>query len=672
VLNALGYAFSQFTALGYWNGASGSYSKDEAFVAADLLYEAQVWAIALPAMPLGVERAYQALANFFNAAVDSTANPTISLTQLGGGASFTDATTLVATVTFPGTNRGIAGLKVTLRLTNAIADTTGTATVTTSTARNGTITVPITATSPGPLQVSATASVTIGKRGMGFFGPTWQILNAQVIAAPNAPATIQSSATFTSQGPALFAQSFTKTASGNIDPAQLSLAGAVIEVRTATGFLAAECTTSSEGSCTTPASLIDATTYTWTEVTAPPGLSPGATGSFVASSQSATTTIHLVDPGEMVLVQAIKVDMAAPSVEVPGATFDLFRMDNQAGPTHPTPPADVSSMAGGTWVSRATSSNSPALFGWQYPGYAYCIEEVSAPPGYQRSSHATCSDVVIGTTSSPPTTLTLRLADAEATTELFVAKNNVSEPDQGIADATYDLYVKNPGPLSTPSVSPDNAVIEEGLTWYARGTTSAAGHLSFTIPVGYAWCILEHVAPVDFQLDPGLHCTAVIDHASPDPVRSLAVSEVPRTISLEAFKFNASAPNEGVPNATYALFVRGSFPDGYTPVPAPAGVITPSGMAFFATAATSNSGRLSFTLPAGHAWCLQELVVPKGYILDTGLHCSGVLTSSSKTNVVLALPELAATGSPLLMLAILGLGLIVGGGALSRRTRRRP
>ena len=672
-MNPLGYAFSQFSALGYWNGVKGSFTKDEAFVAADLLYEARAWATPLPSMPTGVERAYQALANFYNAAVGASANPTITLVQQGGGSSFVDATTLVATVTFPGTNRGITGLSVTLKLTNAVADATGTSSVTQTTAKNGSILVPISATGPGPLTVSATASVAIGKRGMGFFGPTAEILTAQVIAGPNAPTTIQQSANFTSQGPAMVAQSFAKTASGNIDPGHMSLAGAVMELRTSSGFLAATCTTSSAGTCTTPASLIEGTLYRWTEVVAPPGLAAGATGTFTASQNSATITIALNDPGEMIIVQADKVDTQQPNVRVPGATFDLYRMDDGVGPNHPTAPSGAVSEPGGTWVARAEAGAQPADFGWQYPNYAYCVREVSAPPGYALAPTMTCSDVTAGTTASPPTLVTISVADAEATTTLYVEKSNVQEPGQGVPGATYDLYVKTPGPLSTPTQAPHDAALEPSMQWYERGTTSRSGHLGFTVPVGYSWCILEHQAPADFQLDPGLHCTARIDHGSPDPVRTIAVSERPIDITLQAFKFNAHAPGEGIPNATYALFVNGTFPDGYRPVPPPEGVSVPAGMHFFASATTSTSGVLAFRLPAGHAWCLQELIVPSGYQLDTGLHCSGVIWKNESRPTNIALPEVPAlpdTGAPMAFAGCLG-ALLVALGLLTLQLSRR-
>ena len=671
-MNPLGYAFSQFSALGYWNGVKGSFTKDEAFVAADLLYEARAWATPLPSMPTGVERAYQALANFYNAAVGASANPTITLAQQGGGSNFVDATTLVATVTFPGTNRGITGLSVTLKLTNAVADATGTASITQTTTKNGSISVPISATGPGPLTVSATASVAIGKRGMGFFGPTAEILSAQVIAGPNAPTTIQQSANFTSQGPAMVAQSFVKTATGNIDPGHMSLAGAVIELRTTSGFLSATCTTTAAGTCSTPASLIEGTLYRWTETIAPPGLAAGATGNFTASPASATITISVVDPGEMIVVTADKVDAAQPSVRVSGATFDLYRMDGGLGPNHPTPPSDAVDEPGGTWVARASDGAQAADFGWQYPNYAYCVREVIAPPGYALNTKLTCSSVTAGTTSTPPTLLALIVADSEATTTLYVEKSNVAEPGQGVPGASYDLYVRTPGPLSTPTQAPADAAQEPSMHWYERGITSPTGHLGFTIPIGYSWCILEHQAPPDFQLDSGLHCTARIDHDSSDPVRTIAVSEQPIDITLQAFKFNTNTPGQGIPNATYALFVNGSFPDGYRPVPAPAGVTVPSGMHFFASASTSTHGVLSFHLPAGHAWCLQELIVPPGYQLDSGLHCSGVIWHDESRPITIALPEvpdLPATGSPLAYFEGLG-ALLVAVGLLIRRLTR--
>lgn len=671
-MNPLGFAFSQFSALGYWNGVKGSYTKDEAFVAANIFYEAQAFNIALPEMPLGVDRAYQALANFFNAAVGASANPGISLAQQGGGSSFTDSTTLIATVTFPGTNRGITGLSITLSLTNAIADATGTSSVTASTAKNGTIAVPITAVGPGPLHITATATTSVGKRGMAYFSPTAEILSAQAIAAPLAASTITSSAQFTSEGPVLYSQTFQKSASGNIDPSQISLAGAVIDIRNASGFLAATCITVSSGRCTTPTSLIDGTTYTWLEISAPPGLAAGATGTFTASSSSSVLTINLVDPGTMVHIEARKVDAGSPQVTVPGATFDLYRMDDGSGPNHPLPPSDASPLTGGTWVARASSTTDPASFGWQFPNYSYCIRELLAPSGYLRSDGIVCSGLIEGTTDTPPTTEILTLADREQTTELYVQKDNVAQPGQGVPGATYDLYVKDPIPISTPPDAPIDAVVEPGMSWYARGTTSQTGHLVFTIPTGHSWCVRELHTPSDFILDPALHCTEELHRGQSDPVHTVAVKEVPRDIVLSAYKFNASKPGIGVPNAVYALFVQGALPDGYEPVPVPAGITVPAAMTFFASATTSARGILRFTLPAGHSWCLQELSVPSNYQLDRGLHCSGVLWTSTTRQTSIALPEVPSlpdTGNPLEAESALATALLAGGLTLMARRR---
>ena len=87
--------------------------------------------------------------------------------------------------------------------------------------------------------------------------------------------------------------------------------------------------------------------------------------------------------------------------------------------------------------------------------------------------------------------------------------------------------------------------------------------------------------------------------------------------------------------------------------------------------------------PAGYSsWCLKELApIPAGYVLDTSLHCSAVLnTTSPPSAMTLALPEvpvpggppqLAFTGGPGLGPLWVGLGMVLAGALLRRSAGAR-
>lgn len=447
--------------------------------------------------------------------------------------------------------------------------------------------------------------------------------------------------------PPLVSQTFIKEADGNIDPHLLLLAGATFSVTLPDSTMVTSCTTDDAGTCTTDEVLIAEHRYCWSETATPPGLEAAEPSCFTAAASMPAIAIRVTDPGRYVEIIARKVDADAPSVTVPGAIFDLYRMDDGSGPTTPPRPTDASDFASGTWVARSTgAADGVARFALQLPDYAYCIIEQAAPWGYVSDPTPHCTAVLVGVTSSPPTSATITIADPKATTTLSVRKFNTSEPDVGVPNTTYDLYVTNPAPPAGAARS-RNAPDVEGLTWWASGSTDLFGHLTFTIPVGYRWCLKERSAPSDFILDPGLHCTAVLTAESPDPVRSVAVSEVVDSVTVTAFKFNAARPGLGVPGATYALFVKGAMPAGFISPATPMGFVVPPGLALFAIGVSDARGRLDFSVPAGHAWCLLEVSAPSGYLEDPGLHCTAVLThDTGPADLTVALPEvLAATGS---------------------------
>jgi hypothetical protein len=475
--------------------------------------------------------------------------------------------------------------------------------------------------------------------------------------------------------PPLVPQRFTKEATGNVNPSTVLLNGAVISVRDSLDHLVATCTTGANGSCSTPSVLVDGARYCWEEIEAPPGLAAGANGCFTASTTGSAVPIVVSDPGLYVEVVARKVSTADPTLGIPGAVFDFYRMDAGSGPTHPTPAPGATVLAGATWVDRSTSgADGLAPSGLQLPGYAYCIIEHVAPPGYALNSSTVCTGVLQGVASQPPTTATLNVADVETTTSLSVTKTNTSQPGTGVPGARYDLYVRVPAPASTPATPDPAAPVVPGLRWYASGLTSATGHLTFAIPIGYQWCVKERSTPSDFILDPGLHCTGTIDAQSGDSVRTIAVGENPALLEITGFKFNASRPGEVIPGASYALFVDGPMPVGFAGPTPPAGMTIPAGMELFATSTTDASGIVRFAVPSGSRWCLQELRSPAGYELDPGLHCTGVLTAgTTATATRIALPEvgvLALTGGT--MPLALGVGLLSLGVVLLIIGRRRP
>jgi len=479
---------------------------------------------------------------------------------------------------------------------------------------------------------------------------------------------------------------FQKVVTGNYDPTQLILAGAVIDVTAGTaygGATVATCTTGATGACTTASSLVSGQRYCWEEVTPPPGLAAGAGGCFTATNSQGAQPITVTDPGLFVGIAVKKVDAASPGTVLAGATFDLYRVDGGTGPDSPTPAPGAPTEPGQTWVARATTdSGGEATFPLQFPGYAYCLVEHQAPANYVLDTAEHCTGVLQGTTQTPAPVTTVTVADSEAQVTVSAHKFNSTVPDTGIPGALYDLYVEGQGPPSGPPSSPRPGTdTEPGDTWWAEGTTDSEGDLSFTVPAGYAWCFHEVAAPTDYDLDPALHCTAVLTAGSPATSTTVALPETLATVYLSARKYNSQHPDTVIPGATYELLVDGSIPPGYDPPPAPPGVPVPDGDAYWTEGTTGPDGLLSFAVPAGSRWCLHEVVAPSGYEPDTSFHCTAVLTSDTPTApVTVALPEvpvppappvLAFTGGPGLPVVGGGLVLMASGGLLWFLGRRR-
>ncbi|MGH8994598.1 MAG: MSCRAMM family protein, partial [Acidimicrobiales bacterium] len=476
----------------------------------------------------------------------------------------------------------------------------------------------------------------------------------------------------------LVATVFHKTASGNINPAELNLAGAVFDVKegSPSGTEVASCSSDTSGTCVTQSVLLSGGRYCWVERTAPAGLAGGASGCFSADNGQANQPIAVDDQGEFVAIAVKKVDAAAPSVGLPGAVFDLVRVPTgaQNSSAETFPPTSSTLVA-----SATTGPDGVGTFPLQLPGYEYCAVETQAPPDYRADPNPQCTPVLAGSIASPAPVTTLTFSDTEETVDLSVFKYNSTTPGTAIPGAVYDLYVEGlPPPSGVPGTRPAGAAAESGDTWFSRGTTGSDGRLSFRVPAGYSWCVLEVSAPVDYVLDRALHCSAVLTTSSSSDATTIAVPETEATVHVTAYKYNSEQPNTVIADATYELLAQGAGPLGPSQTP-PANAVVPSGDTYWAEGTTDANGVLDFAVPAGHSWCLHELVAPAAYQADLAYHCTAVLTTdTTAAAATVAVPELpmsgslAFTGVDSLWMGVAGGGLTaVGAGAMLLGRRRR-
>ena len=884
--DALGFAFSEAQANGWWDGSPGQFTDDQAAVAGKLLYDAVVWADPVPAMDPGVLAAYEALDGWYLQAVGAKGSPTLGEALVGGGSTFAGQATYQVQFNFPGTGTPVSGLPVELSISGgSVNSASGPTSATVSTDASGQVDFPIFSSTPGPVSVTVSVPGGLGQVGLAFFAPSAHELSAQELAAFSAPSTLEvtsqltalattgtvsivkggddpayyplagatfevlsgstpeatlttgadgttpmsgqlSAGTYTVHeqtappgygtapdqdvtvvagtntvvsftganedhvvpaslsiektdaesgaplagavfdvsydstddgtfdqdlgvcvtnavgacGPpgndgtgqllpgryrvtetnpplgyalpnpasqtidllagetstvtfgdqALVGAVFQKTASGNINPAELVLAGAAIEVDQGApgGNEVARCSTDQSGTCVTSPVLVPGDRYCWVEAAPPPGLAGGANGCFTADTQQADQPITVSDAGEFVAIEVHKVDAANTSVGLAGATFDLYRMDSGAsasvfrlprGQMKSNPVLVDSTTSNEVLVATTvTAVGGIGTFPLQLPGYAYCATEVQAPPNYVADPTQQCTDVLGGTTAVPAPITTLTFDDTEQTVNLSVFKYNSLTPDTGIPGAVYDLYVQgDPPPSGVTGTPPADVVAEPGDAWYARGTTDSDGRLSFTVPAGYGWCVLEVTAPLDYVLDDALHCSAVIMATSDTDATTIAIPETLATVHITAYKYNSLQPDTVIPGATYELLADGAQPPG-SPTTTPGGAFVPSGDSFWAEGTTDQNGVLTFAVPAGYSWCLHELIAPAAYQFDSALHCTAVLTTdTTAAAATVAVPEtplagsLAFTGFPAFGVGAGGVGLIVAGGAVLALEHRR-
>ena len=185
---ALGFAFSETQALGWWGGSTGQFTADQAAVAGKLLYDALVWGSPVPSMDPGVLAAYNAIDALFNQATGTTGSPQLNAALVGGGTSFETDGSVQATLLFPGTGAGSAGAGLTLSITNGTFDSpTGPTSIGISTDGSGSAVAPIFNQGGGAVAVTVSTAVGVGQAGLDFFAPTAREPTAQELAAFGAP-----------------------------------------------------------------------------------------------------------------------------------------------------------------------------------------------------------------------------------------------------------------------------------------------------------------------------------------------------------------------------------------------------------------------------------------------------------------------------------------------------
>lgn len=647
---AWGWAMSEAQRLGWWDAGNGSaFSADAAAVAGKLIYDHVTWAAPYPAVSGTLQNALNALRALLTQGANVTATPTVSVSLSGGGTSIDDRGTANVSVTVPGSESPLANQSVTVTLTNAVADATGTATVTVATDASGTAAVSFTVPDGLPTSVTASATANVAVPGMLFYDPGMFPNDAQILAAAHNPTNVTAALTITARG-ALGTVQVQKTVD---DPYYYPASGAVFEVLDASGTVVATLTTDATGLTPMSVHLLRGQ-YTLHEATPPAHY--GAMADTTVTVAANANTLVTVGPAngdviERASVALTKID-GPTGAPLAGAVFSL-RFDTQHR-----------GVADGPAITCRSDLRGSCQFENLLPG-DYFLSEVTAPPHYVRAA------IDQWVTLLPGGQLLLTVRNDPQMVTVAVKKFNAAVTTVAIPGATYDLYAVNPLPPGTFPPAPLDAPVYPSMTFAGRGVTDTHGQLFFRVRAGYQWCLHEVAAPAGYVVDPSLHCTAdLVNQQRPQ----LAMPEHDSRVMLTMYKFAGGDPTAGVPNAYYALFVRGTFPSGFTPAPTPSNVAVPAGMTLWAISRSSATGHLVFSLPSGYRWCARELTAPPGYQLDLVLHCSAAaVTANAPFEVThLAVNEvLAYTGGGLLPIdvgfVLLSLGIVL---LVARRRRR--
>ncbi len=724
----LGFAFSEAQALGWWGGASGQFTADQAAVAGKLLYDAVVWSSPVPAMDPGVLAAYQALDGWYRQALGSTGDPSLVGGLKGGGSSFSAQATIGIHAQFPGSDAPVVGLPIELAISGGTFDAAGgPTTVTEATDASGLLTVQIFATTPGEVSVNATVAGGMGQSGLDFFAPSARELGAQGLVAFSAP----TNAAFVAHFMALATTGTLSIVKAGDDTPYYPLGGAVFDVLSGPSVVAT-LTTASDGT-TQATGPLDAGQYTVREVEAPPGYStaPEQTVEVVAGTNTVVSFTGAEEDHISPAALNLEKTDAETGAPLSGAVFDIAydsandgTFDSDLG-TCTTDASGSCTAPGndGTGVLlpgryRVTETAAPPGYGLSTPdtqvidlvpgeagsvsfgdprlvralfqkvatgnvnpaelvlsgaviavsegtpggpsmgkcvtdatgscltpldlssGSRYCWAEIAPPPGLQGGASG-CFTADDRQADQPIT-----VSDAGEFVAIAVRKSDAANPAVGLPGAVFELYRMPSGAsdFATPFPDPGTPL---GGTLVATVTTGADGTGTFPLQLpGYAYCAIETAAPANYAPDTMQRCTGVLDGttSTPAPVTTLSFADAERTLDLSVFKYNSLTPSTGIPGATYDLYVQGPPPPSGVHGTPPPDVQGEPGDTWYARGTTGSDGRLSFSVPAGYAWCVREVSAPVNYMLDPGLHCTTTLTTGSgAAATTIAVPESLAT-----------------------------
>ena len=636
-LQAMGWVISEAQRLGWWTNGNGStFDADDIAVAGKLLYDNVAWGASLPSPSGQLGKALTALRQLFTTGQTITATPSLHVTLNGGGSTIYTSGTLTVRVAVPGTDVPVAKQTVKVTLTGAISDTSGTTVqwVTTDTSGNATVDFSVPSQLPGSVGVSATMALAVP--GMLFYNPTMFASDAQILASSRNPVSANDSLSVTALGPPTGTLQILKSVD---DAAYYPATGAVFQVIDGVNTVIDTLTVDATGYSNKSIDL-QFGDYTLHELTPPAHY--GTMSDKTVTVVAGVDTVVAVGPsdGDVVdrsLVTIQKTDRTT-GLALPGATFTLIYDTLNSG------------VADGATLSCVTDALGQCSFSDVLPGN-YFVTETAAPANYLTPSSGSWVTV------TPGDTISRSYDNDPVMVSLTARKFNADHRNQTIPNAIYDLYVYGPVAFTLPTTIPPDAPTYPGIYFAQRGVTDANGRLTFSVRAGYRWCLHEVWVPKGYIIDPALHCTLTTQHQL---LSKMGMAEHASTIRLEVYKFASGSPDRGVPNAYYALFVRGLFPKGFTPAEVPTNLTVPNGMSLWAIAKTSSVGQLGFSVPSGYTWCVQELSAPADYRLDSVVHCtSEALTRSSPASVThIAVAEVLATTGGTWHLGLLG-GLVV-------------
>lgn len=593
---ALGFAFSEAQAEGWWEGSPGQFTADQAAVAGKLLYDAVIWASPVPAMDPGVLSAYEALDGWYVQAVGSTGNPKFTAKLVGGGTTFAGQATYRVRVEFPGTANSVAGLAVQLFISGGTLDSaSGPTSLTMSTDASGRADFPIFAAAPGPVSVTATVPGGLGQFGLGFLAPTAVELGAQELAAFSTPATVD----LRQQLTAVPTTGTVSVAKEGDDQAYYPLAGATFEVLAgssveATLIAGADGTTNVSGP-------LPAGTYAVHEQAAPPGYgtAPDQTVTVVAGTNTVASFTGASEDHVVPASLNIEKADAQTGALLPGAVFDVWYDSTNDG----TFDRDLGSCTTtGAGTCAPPSDDGP---GRLLPG-RYRVIETAAPTGYATSNPASqVIDLLAGETG------TVTFGDPKLVGVVFhkTTSGNINPAELVLAGAVIQVDQGAPGGPSAAQCATD-----------ASGTCVTSSDLVS----GSRYCWVELAAPPG--LAGGANGCFTADNEQAD--QPITVSDAGEFVAINVKKVDAANINVGLAGASFDLYrLSGALSASAIAIP---GGPTPSDEVLVATTTTGADGIGTFPLQLpGYAYCAVEVQAPANYVADTSQQCTDVLAGTT-------------------------------------------